>query len=74
MCYLLVGFMFCFAAVRRHPLAAVATVYVGSLALWAQNERVLRYFGGDGDLFALLKLVPYFMAGALIFQLRRRIS
>jgi peptidoglycan/LPS O-acetylase OafA/YrhL len=71
-CYLLVGALGCLALFRRRvwPLAGA---FVVSVALKWQQDRVMAYTGNHPDVPFLLKLVPFFLAGGLLWTLRDRI-
>jgi peptidoglycan/LPS O-acetylase OafA/YrhL len=71
-CYLLVGALGCFALLRRSAWG-LAAVLAASIALKANEGVLMRYTGANVDLTFLLKLVPFFLAGGLLWMLRDRV-
>jgi len=72
LCYLVVGVAASFAVTRRSPWI-LATLFAVSVVGRANNDLLLRLFGGNTDVQWLFKLMPYFLGGALVWMLRERI-
>ncbi len=72
-CYLLVGLLACLAIYKR-SIWAPLVVWVVSVGFKAALPRLHGYFGGSFDVDMLAKLVPYFMAGAVLSALRKKIG
>lgn len=72
LCYLVVGVAACAAVVRRTPWA-IGALFLLSVVVRANNDRLLALFGGNLDAQWLFKLLPYFLAGALVYMVRERI-
>lgn len=71
-CYLLVGALGCLALVRRNAWG-MGVALVASIVLKANEGLLGRYTGPNVDLTFLLKLVPFFLAGGLLWMLRDRV-
>lgn len=73
LCYLIIAGLAVFSWVRRSPWAIGVAWFlsVGGYALW--GRAVAPLFGGNQDLFLLLKLLPLFLGGALVQLLRHRL-
>jgi peptidoglycan/LPS O-acetylase OafA/YrhL len=69
LCYLLVGLLACWAVYRRRPGPAVA-VFAVATAISLHNPHVVHLT----DLANLVRLVPFFMAGSVVYLLRDRIA
>jgi peptidoglycan/LPS O-acetylase OafA/YrhL len=68
LCYLIVGLLACWATFRRRPAVAV-WVFVAMTLASLQNDRVFHYT----DLANLIRLMPFFFAGSVVYMLRDRI-
>ena len=64
LCYLLVGFLGIFAAVRRTPWPMIAA-FALSVAVYANLEALAPYLS-TSDFQLLARLVPFFLGGAVI--------
>jgi peptidoglycan/LPS O-acetylase OafA/YrhL len=73
-CYIVIGVIFCFAAVRRRPLAAIGIAYALSVLVWAAHGQIGGYTNNHPEAELFTRLLPFFLAGALMFELRRRTS
>lgn len=71
-CYLIVGALCCFAAVRRQVRWLVGAFVVTTLT-WIAINWLAPYTGGNSDVFYLAKLLPYFLAGGILYMIRDRI-
>lgn len=69
LCYLVVGLLACFSFFRRTRWAIVAA-FVVSVFAQALLPYVLRLTGSNGDATLLVKLLPFFLAGALVHRFR----
>lgn len=67
LCYLIVGLLACWVAFRRRPVVAAVLLTV-TTAVSLRNGHVFHHT----DLSNLVRLVPFFMAGSLIYLLRDR--
>ena len=72
LCYLIIGVVAGFAIVRRSPVP-LAIAWFLSVALHVGMGRVPVALLGNGDIVLLAKLLPFFLAGALLFQVRKRL-
>lgn len=72
-CYLLVGLLAVLAVYRRSPWGAVV-VWGASVLFKATLPLTIGYFGHNFDVDILAKLVPYFMAGAVLSGFRKKIG
>lgn len=72
-CYLLVGLLGSFALFRRSPWGTTA-VWGGTVVFQALLPITNRYFQTNSDIVQLAKLLPYFMAGAVLAEARKRIG
>lgn len=72
LCYLIIAALVCFAWFRRRSWA-IAVLFAASVALQAKIKTVLPYVGDNVDFGLLTKLLPFFLAGALLRLLRDRI-
>lgn len=69
LCYLAVGGLLAVGVLRRHPLVLLPIFAV--LVLCSANaETTLAYFGGNGDVALLLRVLPYFFGGAALYAVR----
>jgi peptidoglycan/LPS O-acetylase OafA/YrhL len=73
LCYLIVGVLFAFAAARRHARAAVTVLFGLAVAAQWQAGRVDALTGGSADAVFLAKLLPCFLAGALLYVWRDKL-
>jgi peptidoglycan/LPS O-acetylase OafA/YrhL len=71
-CYLLVGALGIFGWWRRSPLP-IAAAFVLSVALAANSALLSPYFGNNPDVANFMELAPFFLGGALIQMLKRRL-
>lgn len=69
LCYLIVGLLACLAVVRRRRWG-IAIAFVVSVLAQVFLEQLLRLTGADGDVTLLVKLLPYFLGGALVYRFR----
>lgn len=70
-CYLIIAVLMAFPVARRRAWP-VAVVFVASTLGWAFKDTLFVYLGGYHVTY-LLKLAPYFMGGALIAMLKRKL-
>jgi peptidoglycan/LPS O-acetylase OafA/YrhL len=68
LCYLIVGLLACWVAFRTRPIVAIF-VLAAATALSLQNNHV----GHHTDIANLVRLLPFFMAGAVCYLLRDQI-
>ncbi|MDR1295629.1 MAG: acyltransferase [Bifidobacteriaceae bacterium] len=73
MCYLVVGFAFCFAAVRRHSGLVITIGYAASVVVMRFHTTVLPYVDNSTDVYFFIHLLPFFLAGAVLFHLRQHL-
>ncbi|MDR1152039.1 MAG: acyltransferase [Bifidobacteriaceae bacterium] len=73
MCYLVVGFAFCFAAVRRRSGLVLAIGYAVSVVVMRFHMTVLPYVDNSTDIYFFINLLPFFLAGAVLFHLRHHL-
>ncbi|HYH24690.1 MAG TPA: acyltransferase [Blastococcus sp.] len=72
LCYIVVGVVATVPVVRRQAWPLV-TLFLASVVVHAQIARFSVYLGGDGDFVMLMKLLPYFLGGAVLFVLKERL-
>jgi peptidoglycan/LPS O-acetylase OafA/YrhL len=72
-CYLVIAALGSIAIVRRTAWG-LGCAFLASVALQAQGARVLGYAGNHADVPFMLKLLPFFLAGGLLYVLRDRVS
>ncbi|MCL2467054.1 MAG: acyltransferase [Micrococcales bacterium] len=72
-CYLLIAVLVSVPLLRRSAWGA-GVVLVVSVVAYANVERLLPYFGGNNDLRMLLRLLPFFMAGAWLYMVRDKMA
>ena len=72
LCYIVVGVAAVVPVVRRRAWPIIA-MFAVSVVVHAQMPRVSAYLGG-GDFALLMKLLPYFLGGAVLFVLKERTS
>lgn len=70
-CYLIMAALMSIPVARRSVWPTLL-LFVGSVAAWAARDFIFNYISGYHITF-LLKLVPYFMAGAVVAMLKRRL-
>jgi peptidoglycan/LPS O-acetylase OafA/YrhL len=68
LCYLLVGLLACWAAFRQRPAIAII-VLCGATALSLLNDHVVHHT----DFANLVRLMPFFLAGSVVYLLRDRV-
>lgn len=68
LCYLIVGLLACWAAFRRWPAVAII-VLAGATAVSLRNAHVVH----TTDTANLVRLLPFFMAGSVVYLLRDRV-
>lgn len=71
-CYLVVGALG-FVAIVRQSAVVMGALFALSVVVQANSARVMTYFGGNGDAFFQVKLLPFFLGGALLYMLRHRL-
>ena len=72
LCYVLIGVLASFGVVRRH-VAAIGVAFLASVALQMRIGALTPYLQGNVDLVYLANLLPFFLAGSLLYLLRRRV-
>lgn len=72
-CYLLVGLLACLSIYRR-SVWGPTVVWALSVALMAGLPSLSVYWQDNFDIYWLAKLVPYFMAGAILAALRKKVG
>ncbi|MDR1214408.1 MAG: acyltransferase [Propionibacteriaceae bacterium] len=72
-CYLLIGAIFCWAAVRRHSKAVVSVLFVLLVVAYWQIDPIMVLSGQNFDVRYLIKLGASFMGGAVLYVWRRQI-
>lgn len=72
-CYLMLGLLGVFAVVRKSPWPIIG-VWVLSIVLAVNSQFLLSFGKGMLDPPMLIALVPYFMAGAVLQVLKRKIG
>ncbi|WP_285313366.1 acyltransferase [Pseudarthrobacter sp. fls2-241-R2A-168] len=73
LCYLVVAALGCFAIFRKSPW--FLTLLFGASVLAQANIDVInRYTNGNFDVVLLLKLLPFFLGGAVLFVWKSRIG
>ena len=71
-CYLMIGIGFAILWFRRHPRVAVVLAYAIALAVTVASRQVLGGIGGATGV-SVVKLVPCFLAGALLYVFRDKL-
>jgi peptidoglycan/LPS O-acetylase OafA/YrhL len=69
LCYVIVGLLACWMTFRRRPIVA-AVLVVAVTALSLQNNDVVHH----SDTSNLVRLLPFFLAGTLLYLLRDRVA
>ncbi|MBI9114788.1 acyltransferase family protein [Sanguibacter suaedae] len=72
LCYLIIGLVMLWPLAKR-SVVPVAVLFVASVAAHANLDALLPYLGPNPDLLFLAPLLPYFLGGALVHQLRQTI-
>lgn len=72
LCYVIVGLLASIGFMRRSPIG-LGAAYVASVVLWARLDFLGSYVENNFDLQMLARLLPFFLAGGLLFMLRRRL-
>jgi peptidoglycan/LPS O-acetylase OafA/YrhL len=72
LCYIVVGVAAVVPVVRRRPWPMVL-MFVASVLVHANIATVAAYLGGNGEFVLLMKLLPYFLGGAVLFVLKERV-
>lgn len=73
LCYLVVAVLGCFAIFRKSPWA-ITLFFAASVLAQANIEFINKYTNGNFDVVLLLKLLPYFLGGAVVFAWKSRIG
>jgi peptidoglycan/LPS O-acetylase OafA/YrhL len=68
LCYLIVGLLACWVVFRRRPIVAIVVLAVASAISFGNN-----HVDHHTDTSNLVRLLPFFMAGAVVYLLRDRI-
>lgn len=71
-CYIIIGVFLSWAVTRRHAWPTVA-LFAASVAAQWQVDRIERYVNANGDIRLMIFMVPYFLGGAIMYQLRDRV-
>ncbi|KSW29275.1 acyltransferase [Cellulomonas sp. B6] len=71
-CYLVIGALG-FVGIVRRSATVMGALFALSVLAQANSATVLAYFGGNGDAFFQIKLLPFFLGGALLHMLRDRV-
>ncbi len=72
LCYIIVAVLGSIGLFRRSAAAMAAALAV-TIAIHANMDRLAPYTQGNGDLLYLAKLLPFFLAGGLLYMLRDRV-
>ncbi|MDR1264815.1 MAG: acyltransferase [Propionibacteriaceae bacterium] len=73
LCYLAVGVVFSLAWLRRRPRVVAPVLFLGSVLVYSQVDRVMALAQDNFDLRFFLKLLPSFLAGAVLWAFRDRL-
>jgi peptidoglycan/LPS O-acetylase OafA/YrhL len=73
LCYLVVAALGCFAIFRKSPWF-LTLLFAASVVAQANIEVINRYTNGNFDVVLLLKLLPFFLGGAVLFVWKSRIG
>lgn len=73
MCYLLVAMMGFLPIVKKTPWPVIAA-FAASVVLWANIEAIKPYMQSNLDFELAARLVPYFLGGAVVQVLSKRIG
>lgn len=72
-CYVIVGLLGCLALSRRSPIPVIVLWAVS--VLWSVTlPRTAPYLGVGFDFEMLAKLLPYFLAGGVLYMIRHRLG
>jgi peptidoglycan/LPS O-acetylase OafA/YrhL len=71
LCYLIVGLLACWAVFRRKPALAVVLFLLATVARVEHTH--VASFARSEDVYQLVQLVPFFLAGSVFYLLRDRI-
>lgn len=71
LCYVVVGVVSVIPVVRRRAWPLVV-MFLISVVVHARMATVSTYLGGNGEFELLMKLLPYFLGGAVLFVLKER--
>jgi peptidoglycan/LPS O-acetylase OafA/YrhL len=71
MCYVIVGLLACWAVFRRKPALAIAVFLLATVARLEHTH--VASFAHHNDVYQMVQLVPFFMAGSVSYLLRDRI-
>lgn len=72
-CYLIIAALALFAFVRKSPWP-ITIAFVASVVVQANIGRVSVYMGDNYDFVLLMRLLPFFLGGSLVFVWRHRIG
>ncbi len=67
LCYLVVAVLGSFAVVRKSPWVMTA-LFVVAVVAQANTEVIAQYTNGNPDVVLFLRLLPYFLGGAVLFM------
>lgn len=73
LCYLIVAVIGCLAVFRRSPWA-VTLLFCASVVAQANIEWINKYTNDNFDVVLLLKLLPFFLGGAVVYVWKSRIG
>jgi peptidoglycan/LPS O-acetylase OafA/YrhL len=71
LCYVMVGLLACWAVFRRKPGLAIAVFLLATVARLEHTH--VATFAHHNDVYQMVQLVPFFMAGSVFYLLRDRI-
>lgn len=72
LCYIVVGLL-AFVPLVRRSAWGIAVAFGVSVLAQIRLDDVMALFGGNGEIALLVKLLPYFLGGALLYMLKDRI-
>jgi len=72
LCYIIIALLMSLAVFRRSPVPLAVSLVVSVLVHW-QMPRLAPYTQGNMDLALLFKLLPFFLAGGLLYSLKDRL-
>ncbi|MCU1515410.1 MAG: acyltransferase [Pseudarthrobacter sp.] len=73
LCYLVVAVIGCFAVFRKSPWP-VTVLFAASVIAQMNIERINYFTNGNFDVVLLLKLLPFFLGGAVLFMWRSKVG
>ena len=73
LCYIIIAAMLSVPLLRRSAWGTGAAL-VASIAAYATVDRLEPYFGGNAEPRMLLRLLPFFLAGAWLYQVRHKMA